>query len=353
MKSRQSVNTILQGHVLDISKTFDDDSIDCIITSPPYYSLRSYATEPQIWGGDKDCNHDWSKVITPPRGGIAYTSKVGANRNAEANARDKDIVSDICTECGAWRGELGREVTPESFINNLCSIFDVLKDKLKEQGTCWVNLGDTYGGTGSKGDYKDPKYKDGRNGQSVSITVKQRNKSLLLIPERFVIEMFNRGWIVRQLLIWRKGNAMPSSVKDRFTQDFEQIFFFTKNKKYYFKQQFEPQNNWVNSGGHNKYALAGLANGLNKTKLNKKGRNMRAVWDINTTPSREKHYAAYPKKLVARMVDAGCPQGGLVLDPFMGSGTTAIVARAMGRNYLGCELNPEYIKICNKRLTEA
>jgi DNA modification methylase len=173
---------IYQGDSLEILKTMPSESVDMVITSPPYYALRDYGVE----------------------------------------------------------GQLGLEPTFQEYINKLCDIFDEVKRVLKKSGSCWVNLGDSYGGTGDKNEYKDPKNPDGRNGQKISLTKNVFQKCLLQIPARFAIEMTNRGWILRNKIIWHKPNCMPSSVKDRFTVDFEELFFFVKNKKYYFEQQKEP-----------------------------------------------------------------------------------------------------------------
>lgn len=227
-----------------------------------------------------------------------------------------------------------------------------------------MNLGDTYSGTGSKKNAKDPKYTNGRNGQSVAMNNKTSvpNKSLCCIPDRFKIEMIDRGWICRNEIVWFKPNCMPSSVKDRFTVDYEKVFFFVKSKKYFFKMQYEPLSPFSTPQKKSKvktttnyahisptYKRAGGGSFINP---NGKGRNKRCVWQVNTKPFKEAHFATYPEALIQPMVKAGCPKGGVVLDIFMGSGTTAYVARSLERNYLGIELNSEYIKIANKRLAQ-
>ena len=189
------------------------------------------------------------------------------------------------------------------------------------------------------------------------------HKSLCLIPERFAIEMIDRGWTLRNQIIWHKPNCMPSSAKDRFTMDFEYVFFFVKNKKYWFETQYEkytePMNRW--GGKYKRRAInekldpKGLANANSLARPqrdmrpNKKGRNKRCVWEITTKPYPEAHFAVYPEKLVERMIKSGCPEKGIVLDPFHGSGTTGIVAKKLNRNFIGYELNPDYIKLSEKR----
>ena len=279
------------------------------------------------------------------------------------------------------------------YINNLCDIFDQVKRVLKKEGTCFVNIGDTYGGSGS-GSCKNPKKTINKSKNNYllpygnSSTYKLRNsnfnKSLLQIPSRFAIEMCNRGWILRNEIIWKKDNAMPSAVKDRFTVDFEKIFFFTKSKKYYFEQQFQPYLNDINRWGGNSLnpkSQSEWDNNVNQKTYRKRnmrpnelGRNKRTVWSINTKATKYKHFATYPPKLCETPIKAGCPQfvcekcnksfnytiekcncnsnfkRGIVLDPFMGSGTTGMVAKYLNRDFLGIEINKEYIEIALQRI---
>lgn len=286
------LNKIYNGDALDVLKTFPDECVDMVITSPPYWALRDYGAE----------------------------------------------------------GQLGLESTFQEYINKLCDIFDEVKRVLKKSGSCWVNLGDAYSGSGK-----------GVGGI--------KSKSLLQIPSRFAIEMYNRGWILRNEIIWHKPNAMPSSVNDRFTVDYEKLFFFVKSKKYYFEQQKEPMiTTDTNSSRGSKGVLGQENSGLRKqdqigradyTGFNKRYlppkdlmRNKRSVWSINTKPFKEKHFATYPEELIITPIKACCPENGIVLDPFMGSGTTAVVARGLGLKYVGIELNPDYIKIADKRLAQ-
>ena len=330
-------DTILQGDSLEVLKTFPDESVDCVITSPPYWALRDYGVD----------------------------------------------------------GQLGQEKTFQEYINKLCDIFNEVKRVLKDSGTCWVNIGDTYGGTGDKKDSTDPKYKQGRNGQSIAINKSATAKSLCQIPSRFAIEMTDRGWILRNRLIWHKPNAMPSSAKDRFTVDYEDVFFFVKRKKYHFETQYEPyapasyvryrqalrasksyqkkelyKNNTPYSGKFNVQNAEDFgsprarykrgqgsvssrgddSDGLVVGGINPNGRYKRAVWTIPTKPYKEAHFATYPEKLIEPMIKAGCPVGGIVLDCFFGAGTTGLVSKKLNRHYIGIELNPEYIKIAESRI---
>ncbi len=184
------------------------------------------------------------------------------------------------------------------------------------------------------------------------------HKSLCNIPGLFAETMILRGWILRNEIIWYKPSVVPTPVKDRFTVDFEKVFFFTKAPKYDFRQQFEPYAEStcgryergfdVERAKGKGYREYGCPAGVKE--INPKGRNKRTVWRITSENNHEMHYATYPTKLVETPVEAGCPPGGVVLDPFLGSGTTAVVARRLGRHYIGIEPNPEYAAIARVRL---
>lgn len=230
------VNNIICGNTLSVLKTLPAESINCVVTSPPYWGLRDYGIESVIWDGDKDCKHVWGNKTT------TLKHKSGEmNPGKESWFKDRGGSNDkgncFCLKCNAWRGSLGIEPTFELYIKHLCDIFDEVKRVLRKDGTCWVNLGDTYGGSGNrKGHTLETSnlnrltvgYGATEGNQK---TTKGYEKSLLMIPQRFAIEMVNRGWILRNTLIWKKPNCMPSSAKDRFTVDFEYVYFFTKNSK--------------------------------------------------------------------------------------------------------------------------
>lgn len=296
------INQIYQGDCLEVVRTFPSESIDMVITSPPYWALRDYGVD----------------------------------------------------------GQLGLEPTPDEYIDKLCNVFDEVYRVLKRNGTCWVNLGDTY--NGNKQGKTDNKVCDYLKNKSGGIK-KKRNcwpvKSLLQIPSRFSIEMCNRRWILRNEIIWHKPNAMPSSVKDRFTMDHEKLFFFTKSRKYYFCQQLEKSTyaerdyrSKIDGGVKHKHGKSvNVRYSINRTAYtNGEYKNKRTVWTITTKPFKEAHFAVYPPELIETPIKAGCPENGIVLDPFMGSGTTGLVAKKLNRNFVGIELNPEYIKIAEKRL---
>lgn len=334
-------------------KTFPDESIDCVITSPPYYGLRSYGTEGLIWDGLKDCQHDFSIINSQKMtGGLSQEEIWPGKSNRRSDKTHFQTTSSTCSKCNTWKGELGTEPTPQLYINHLVQIFDECKRVLRKSGSCWVNIGDSYGGTGSKGDYKDPKYENGRNADGLTISSKLSPKSLLAIPERFVIAMTDSGWIRRNTVIWYKPNCMPSSAKDRFTVDFEYFYFFTKSPKYYFETQYE-QNTSVGAWSTNNKDNSPYEknNPRLRPKTNYDGRIKRTVWQINTQPFTEAHFAVFPEDLVETPIKACCPFNGVVLDPFMGSGTVGVVAEKLGREFVGIELNPDYIEIAQKRIS--
>ena len=282
---------IYQGDALEVLKQMPSESIDMCITSPPYWNMRDY--------GDKN--------------------------------------------------QLGLEYTTSEFIDNLYNVFHELKRVLKDEGSLWINIRDTY----SKG-------------------VKRcgvKNKSLSMIPERLIIKLLDDGWILRNDIIWHKPNAMPDSCKNRFTVDYEHLYFLTKKDKgYYFKTQYEPYTSNIKSKKDNinnnndkdkRSALIEskmVRHGANGTTLNSpskwsdKGRIKRTTWSINTKSYKEAHFATYPTELIECPIDAGCPEDGIVLDPFIGSGTTGVVAKKQGKHYVGIELNKEYIEIANNRI---
>lgn len=365
------LNKIYNMDCLEGMKLIEDNSIDMVITSPPYFNLRDY-------------------------GNIK---------------------------------EIGDEETPEKYIENLKLIFKEVSRILKPSGSCWINIADVYSNK--------------KNGNI-------KRKSLLALPDRLKISMIDNGWICRNEIIWHKPNAIPSSVKDRFVTDYEKLFLFTKQEKYYFETQYEDRSTKIKSNNkgdikNSKYKNieqeSSVRQGMNKERgskliekrnllphlefveklrnnftkkelyevkdlkpstidhwfrkdeggfsypkkedwekvldffgmtefnqnpfpellevyyetddINKnahKGRIKRSVWSINTKPFKGGHFAPYPEDLIKTPIKAGCPENGIVLDIFMGSGTTGLAARKLKRNYIGFELNKEYVTIANERI---
>ncbi len=308
------VNKIICGDALEVLKKIPAESVDCVVTSPPYYALRDYET----------------------------------------------------------KGQIGLERDFTEYIDKLLLIFDETKRVLKKSGTCWVVIGDTYGGSATGGEIinrdKKPDQKFSHLPLSHSPNLTHRRgkyaKCLLQIPARLALGMIERDWILRNEIIWHKPNCLPQSVKDRFTMDFEKIFFLTKSRRYYFNQQFEPLENperltkryfnpetkhkWWNAD--KKLPINSQAMERSRSKVLLTGRNKRSVWTIGTALFKGDHFAVYPEKLIETPIKAGCPAGGIVLDPFAGSGTTAVVAKKLGRRFIGIELNRKYLTIAEERI---
>jgi site-specific DNA-methyltransferase (adenine-specific) len=363
------INKIHLGHTLDLLKLVDDNSIDCCMTSPPYWGLRDYGEQTStIWNASKDCIHEWDD---------GHKTEQKSCPKDNEGALFESNTSHYCKKCGAWKGQLGLEPTPGAYIKHLCDIFDEVKRILKSTGTCFVNLGDTYGGSGAgtaEGDWDSKEVYQHPVGSAVTSKMRgtQYDKSLIMIPFRFALEMQKRGWIVRNTIIWQKPNAMPSSATDRFTIDYEYIFFLTKNRNYFFEQQYEPHqlcsiqracrartSEKLDSGQYAtswKNDYTGYANMTERLEngelrgVGAEGRNKRCVWSIPTKGFSGAHFATFCEELVETPLKAGCPKGGICLDPFIGSGTVALVALKQGKRFLGTEINPEYLDIANKRI---
>jgi len=238
-------------------------------------------------------------------------------------------------------GQIGTEETPEEYIERLTLIFREAKRLLKPAGSLWLNLGDKY-----------------------------NSLHMLGLPWRVALSLKADGWILRSDIIWHKPNAMPASTKNRPTTDHEYVFFFTKSGDYYYDSDSirEPHVTFTDRsrmrGGRNHFGRPGGTPEAGKNRGNNNlhrgrwdqafhelGRNKRTVWSVPLSKSRDAHFAVFPEKLIEPCILAGCPEGGVVLDPFLGSGTTAVVALANRRRFLGVELNPAYREIAQKRLT--
>lgn len=312
---------LYQGHVLECLIGLPSASVDCVVTSPPYYGLRDYGVEPQEWGLSPDCDHSWTSFSR--RG---QTGGTGEKSPLQKNATRKAVmftnrVFCRCSKCGGQLVPLGLEATAEEFVDHLIMVFSEIHRVLKSTGNCWVNLGDSHS-----------------------------NKDLIGVPWMFAFGMKDAGWILRQCNIWNKPNPMPESCTDRTTTAHEYLFHFTKIREGYWYDADairEPHTTEVIEGWEPVRGVYG--DGIKATKgpagWNEKGRNKRSVWEIPVQPYKEAHFATYPTKLVEPCIKAGCPTGGVVLDPFMGSGTTAFVSRNLGRKSVGIELNEEYCRI--------
>lgn len=302
------LNRVIQGDCMTVMESLPAESVDCVITSPPYFNLRDYGVP----------------------------------------------------------GQIGREATPAAYTHRLVELFRETRRVLKSTGTLWLNLGDSYAAAGNGGQGKKQQSNRGTRalaGMARKAPPGLKQKDIMGIPWRVAFGLQADGWYLRQDIIWHKPNPMPESVTDRCTKSHEYIFLLAKSKDYYFDHQaIKEKSEWferdsraqngrtphksgktLEEGGH-QYAITGVAFSLDGK------RNKRSVWTVTTKPFKGAHFAAFPESLIAPMVLAGCPKGGLVLDPFMGAGTTAVVAKRLERNYLGIELNGEYIKIADNRI---
>mgnify|MGYP000918406209 FL=1 len=256
-------------------------------------------------------------------------------------------------------GQIGLEKSPEEYIEKLVAIFREVRRTLRDDGTLWLNLGDSYAGSGGMGSWVDRKAKRGM----VKINDYYRNKpikglkpkDLCMIPARVALALQADGWWLRQDIIWHKPNPMPESVKDRCTKSHEYIFLLSKNKIYYFDADAIKENGTISAGtkgakgSEERYSQVGVNSRPPEYKIYDGKRNKRSVWTVPTKPFSEAHFAVFPPDLIVPCILAGCPEGGIVLDPFFGSGTTGEVANRLGRYFCGIELNEKYIEIAQRR----
>ena len=304
------LNKIYNEDCLTFLKQMPDQYVECCITSPPYFGLRDY--------------------------GMA--------------------------------GQIGLEETPEAYVEKMVAVFREVRRVLKDDGTLWLNLGDSYA-SNTKGSCGPSSKQDSNAGSRYNprkFNHGVKEKDLMGIPWMVAFALRADGWYLRQDIIWHKPNSMPESMTDRCTKSHEYIFLLSKSLQYYFDakaiaEQQQQSSRERLTRGWNGDGDRGYPNGPQNHLKNYMGsfdsveetpltRNKRDVWTVTTKPYREAHFATYPPDLIEPCIKAGCPEGGIVLDPFMGAGTTALVAHKLNRNYIGTELNPEYCQIAEKRI---
>lgn len=290
-------------------KTLEKNTVDCCVTSPPYFGLRDYGVD----------------------------------------------------------GQIGLEETPEAYIEKMTEVFREVRRVLKPSGTCWLNIGDSYASNtkGSGGPSLKQDSNAGSRYETRKIKHGVKTKDLIGIPWMLAFALRNDGWYLRQDIIWHKPNPMPESVKDRCTKAHEYIFLLTKSKKYFYDADEikkdaigDTQRDGFRGGDGTRYtngrsfdnSAEAITGGGSKDGYDK--RNKRSIWTISTKPYAEAHFATFPPELPTLCIKAGCPKNGVVFDPFAGSGTTLAVAKELGRKFIGIELNPEYVKLIEKRLAE-
>lgn len=358
-------------------------SVDCCVTSPPYWGLRDYGTGK--WeGGDPACSHSFRSGAQRADGGLI-----------EAGCRSRDGVAGLTRsscKCGAVRvdGQLGLESTPEEYVAAMVAVFREVRRVLREDGTLWLNLGDSYNAAGREGHGTRLGLKQQTNRASADGSDANRPsceslkpKDIVGIPWRVAFALQADGWYLRQDIIWAKPNPMPESVRDRCTKAHEYLFLLAKAERYFYDaaaiaepvvkgdagstfttgktaqhqllrtQSEESRAQRRKTGGNFSREYAESQPGHGAMALERPdydSRNRRSVWTIPTHPFPEAHFATFPEKLVEPCILAGSREGGTVLDPFSGAGTTGVVAIKASRHYVGCELNPEYVEMSRRRL---
>jgi DNA modification methylase len=368
--------TLYVGDAAETLAGLPTGSVDCVVTSPPYWGLRDYGTAGWT-GGRTDCAH------TP---GPARTATAGPPAPAPGpmSAAVQIDSSGVCGRCGAVRvdRQYGLEATPAEYVDHLRAVFDQLARVLVPTGTAWLVLGDSYSAN-SDG------YHNSAAGKPHQPSFRARRpvgfKNLLGMPWRVAFALQDDGWIVRNAVVWHKPNAMPESVRDRLTCRYELVFLLARSRRYWFDldpirqplarpealdQQITiggPKSRHAGRGasarrhGHTIYGATGggvepargaalAPTGHRHDTAHPRGKNPGDVWSIPTRPLRAAHFAAFPVDLPTRCIAAGCPSGGLVLDPFSGAGTTGLAAQTLGRRYIGIDLNPAFHRLALDRL---
>ncbi|MDR0819539.1 MAG: site-specific DNA-methyltransferase [Oscillospiraceae bacterium] len=311
-------NRIICGDALEILRTLPTESINCCVTSPPYYGLRDYGVD----------------------------------------------------------GQIGLETTPDEYISRLVSVFGEVKRVLRGDGTLWVNIADTYA-TGTNAPRQQSKNPGvGANRPEAQNSVPRagtpkgcKAKDLIGVPWALAFALRDDGWYLRSAIIWHKPNALPESCRDRPTRSYEHILLLSKSPRYYYDQDaVRPpvaastiERMKRGRSADNKYANGIPGQATQKINLPRAARpdfeppttrNLRDVWSVSTSAYRGAHFAAFPVELITPCILAGSPENGIVLDPFFGSGTTGVAAKKLGRRYIGIDLNPDYCRLANERVKE-
>lgn len=350
--------TIYVGDALEVLRTLPDESVQCCVTSPPYFQLRDYQTGRWV-GGRKNCDHKG----TP----LASSSSLQGYSSDSVKIRTECVpMKSVCRKCGARRidKQIGLEEAPAAYVEKLVVVFREVRRVLKRNGVLWLNIGDSYCGGGgfsagapSVGESKSGKY--GTVGALKAGGIKPcgrlKPKDLCGIPWLLAFALRADGYYLRNEIVWYKPNVMPESVTDRCSKAHEQLFLLTKSGQYFFdhdsiKEPCKfPEGSW---GSTKKLDCKEYRSFYGEGRRWKGGplRNPRTVWEIPTQPSRVKHYAGFPEKLVERCLLAGSKPGDVILDPFVGSGTSLAVAHRMGRVGIGIDLSADYAKIARERV---
>ena len=261
---------------------------------------------------------------------------------------------------GGEENQIGQEQSPEQYVEEMVKVFALVRDCITDDGTLWLNIGDSYYNYRSDGNYPQQTVSKTRQDLPMNTPVRgnklegYKSKDLIGIPWMLAFALRADGWYLRQDIIWHKPNPMPESVKDRCTKAHEYIFLLSKSKYYYYDNEAikEPAKDWgTRDRSKGKYHNPGTGlqphSGLTKSYAKK---NKRSVWSVNKKPYKGAHFATYPEELIEPCILAGSEKGDIILDPFMGSGTTAVVAKKNSRAYYGCELHKEYASLQTDRI---
>ena len=338
------------------------------------WGLRDYGFE-QIFGGDPGCEHKWSfsKIEHDALRYRGHNANVGSNKNPEIHPGKEGSGGNFCS-CGAWKGQLGLEPTPELYIEHLTKIFNEVKRVLKKEGTLWLNIGDTYNsqpsgtlsGAFANRPSKQACFEERKRRKENPLNYGNvQIKSLCMIPERLAWSLIQNGWILRNKIIWYKPNAMPSSVTDRFSNTHEFLYMFSRSQRYYFDldavreaytrsthERMKYTINKIPRAWANEEAIPMSGGKTPNFNISDIGKNPGDVFEINTQQFPDTHFAVFPEKLCEKPIKAGCPEGGIVLDPFAGAGTALYVAKELKRRYIGIDIKQEYCDMCEKRLAQ-
>ena len=361
---KEITNKVFLGDSRDVLKEFPDKCVDTCITSPPYWGLRDYGTSTWV-GGDENCSHrrDTKKSDKCITGHKNFDEMLGVG---------DAIYKSECKRCGAKRvdSQIGLEDEVNDYIEQLVDVFGEVHRILKDDGTVWLNLGDSYSGSTGKSGGVSKIQSVKRQVDTGSIgslrpakVAGLKRKDLIGVPWRAAFALQKYGWYLRQDIIWHKPNPMPEPANDRCVKSHEYIFLLSKSPQYYFDADSikEPSitpntgTSWKQrklDGEPMRHGLQGAAAvGAGNFKTYEK-RNKRSVWTVPTKPYSGAHFATFPPELITPCIKAGSREGGIVLDPFMGSGTIAEYSKRLGRLYTGVELNEEYHALIKQRTSQ-